>query len=314
MDNPSGSTSYSDFTAISTELLPGGTYPLRVSVTVNGNWAQHVFAWIDWNNNCNFTDTGEAVDLGNAPGTSGTHLLTANIVVPAGISPGFYRIRVAERYSQDPTPCYVGSYGEAEDYTLIVPSQNRTLRLSFLLEGLYNENGIMRKAKNETGYQFPEDIADRVTIELHDAANYNNIIHSIHDVSLDTSGILEAEVPGTFSGNYYITIRHRNSVSICTAQPVTFNNPLIVYAFDTPQKAFGENMCMMADGFCAIYAGDVNQDGTIDTGDMSPVDNDAANFATGYLTTDVNGDGTVDTGDMTIVDNNASGFVGAVTP
>ncbi|MDD2527840.1 MAG: C25 family cysteine peptidase [Lentimicrobiaceae bacterium] len=314
MDNPSGSTSYSDFTAISTELLPGGTYPLRVSVTVNGNWAQHVFAWIDWNNNCNFTDTGEAVDLGNAPGTSGTHLLTANIVVPAGISPGFYRIRVAERYSQDPTPCYVGSYGEAEDYTLIVPSQNRTLRLSFLLEGLYNENGIMRKAKNETGYQFPEDIADRVTIELHDAANYNNIIHSIHDVSLDTSGILEAEVPGTFSGNYYITIRHRNSVSICTAQPVTFNNPLIVYAFDTPQKAFGENMCMMADGFCAIYAGDINQDGTIDTGDMSPVDNDAANFATGYLTTDVNGDGTVDTGDMTIVDNNASGFVGAVTP
>lgn len=310
----SGSTSYSDFTAVSTELIPGQTYPLRVSVTVNGNWTQHAFAWIDWNNNCSLTDAGESVDLGNTPGTSGTHLLTANVVVPAAVSAGSYRMRVAERYSQDPTPCYVGSYGEAEDYTIVIPSQTKTLQLTFFLEGLYNGGGTMRKAKNETGFQFPGDIADRVTIELRDAANYDNIVHTIPDVALNTSGLLETEVPGTFSNNYYITIRHRNSLSTCTAQPVAFNSPTVVYAFDTPQKAFGSNMCMMADGYCAIYAGDVNQNGIIDTGDMTPVDNDAANFATGYLPTDVNGDGTVDTGDMTIVDNNASGFVGSVTP
>jgi hypothetical protein len=47
---------------------------------------------------------------------------------------------------------------------------------------------------------------------------------------------------------------------------------------------------------------------------MTPVDNDASSFATGYLSTDVNGDGVIDTGDMTIVDNNTSGFISASYP
>lgn len=47
---------------------------------------------------------------------------------------------------------------------------------------------------------------------------------------------------------------------------------------------------------------------------MTPVDNDASSFTTGYTATDVNGDGTVDTGDMTIIDNNAAGFVSSITP
>ena len=45
-----------------------------------------------------------------------------------------------------------------------------------------------------------------------------------------------------------------------------------------------------------------------------PVDNDAGNYATGYLPTDINGDGMVDTGDITIVDNNGADFTGAITP
>ena len=59
---------------------------------------------------------------------------------------------------------------------------------------------------------------------------------------------------------------------------------------------------------------DVDQDGSVDTADITPLDNDAANYEAGYLTTDVNGDGAIDTADMTIVDNNSSGFVSAETP
>jgi hypothetical protein len=44
------------------------------------------------------------------------------------------------------------------------------------------------------------------------------------------------------------------------------------------------------------------------------VDNGSANFESGYLPTDVNGDGFVDTGDMTIIDNNSAEFVGSATP
>ncbi len=77
---------------------------------------------------------------------------------------------------------------------------------------------------------------------------------------------------------------------------------------------FGNNLKQMTDGTFTVYGGDVNQDGTIDTGDMTPVDNDASVFASGYIASDVNGDGTVDTADMTIVDNNGAAFISSVTP
>ena len=64
----------------------------------------------------------------------------------------------------------------------------------------------------------------------------------------------------------------------------------------------------------AFWSGDVNQDGTVDLSDGSLIDNDAANFATGYLPTDVNGDGIVDVDDAVYADNNGYNFVGKITP
>jgi len=40
----------------------------------------------------------------------------------------------------------------------------------------------------------------------------------------------------------------------------------------------------------------------------------ASNYLTGYLATDTNGDGSIDTGDMTIVDNNAASYIASATP
>jgi hypothetical protein len=47
---------------------------------------------------------------------------------------------------------------------------------------------------------------------------------------------------------------------------------------------------------------------------MIDLDNDATNFAVGYISTDVNGDGLVDSSDMILVDNHASNFIGAILP
>ncbi|HPJ62125.1 C25 family cysteine peptidase [Lentimicrobium sp.] len=314
INNASGSTSYSDFTSVSTELTPGETYPASVSVTVNGAWIQHCFIWIDWNNNCSFTDTGEAIDLGQTPGTSGTHALTGNIVVPANVIPGTYRIRIAERYSADPGPCDQATYGEAEDYTIIIPALNKTLNLTVFLESLYNGSGTMRKARNAGGDQYPGTTADQITVELHHSLNYSDIVYTEPFVSLSTAGGAVVEIPANLNGSYYITIKHRNSLATTSKLPVSFGTDIIDYSFDGPTQAYGNNMLLMVDGHCAIFGGDVNQDGSVDTADMTPVDNDAASFETGYLVTDVNGDGTVDTGDMTIVDNNAAAFTRAITP
>ncbi|MCO5263272.1 MAG: C25 family cysteine peptidase [Lentimicrobium sp.] len=314
INNASGSTSYSDFTSVSTELTPGETYPASVSVTVNGAWIQHCFIWIDWNNNCSFTDTGEAIDLGQTPGTSGTHALTGNIVVPANVIPGTYRIRIAERYSADPGPCDQATYGEAEDYTIIIPALNKTLNLTVFLESLYNGSGTMRKARNAGGDQYPGTTADQITVELHHSLNYSDIVYTEPFVSLSTTGGAAVEIPANLNGSYYITIKHRNSLATTSKLPVSFGTDIIDYSFDGPTQAYGNNMLLMVDGHCAIFGGDVNQDGSVDTADMTPVDNDASAFATGYLITDVNGDGMIDTGDMTIIDNNAAAFVSSIMP
>jgi hypothetical protein len=62
-----------------------------------------------------------------------------------------------------------------------------------------------------------------------------------------------------------------------------------------------------------FFSGDTNQDGFIDGGNMSPVDNDAVRFVMGYLVSDINGDGFVYSADMTIIDNNAADFISVIT-
>ncbi|MFH1121739.1 MAG: BACON domain-containing carbohydrate-binding protein [Bacteroidota bacterium] len=190
----------------------------------------------------------------------------------------------------------------------------KTLNLHALLEGLYNGTGTMRQANDEYGPHFGTSVADHITIELHDASTYSIIVHAEADVELGTDGNAVVSIPPALNGNYYLTVKHRNSIEITSASPVPFADPVVTYAFDLPAKAFGDNLLQMIDGYYVIYGGDVNQDGTIDTGDGTPIDNDQFMFVSGYVVTDVNGDGTVDTGDGTIVDNNQFFFVGTILP
>ncbi len=314
INNTSGSTSYSDFTALSTSLTYGSTASISVNVTVNGSWAQHCFAWIDWNQNCSFTDTGEAIDLGATPGTSGTHTLTGTVTVPEGAIPGLTRMRVSERFSQDPGSCDAATYGEAEDYTIVVEEATHQLNLSLLLESLYEDAGVMRKAQNESGDMFSGNVADQIDVELHDASHYATIVYTAANADLSINGQASVLIPATHSGSYYITVKHRNGIATVSSYPVNFNTGTINYSFNNADQAYGGNLRQISDSYWLIFGGDVNQDGIVDSGDMIPVDNSASGFGTGYIPEDANGDGLVDSGDMILIDNNASGFVSAITP
>lgn len=199
-------------------------------------------------------------------------------------------------------------------FTGKLPITDKLLNLTLFLEGLYNGSSSMRKAQNESGNQFGGNIADIIQVELHNSINYSDIIFTAPDIPLSTSGSAAVSIPGSYGSSYYITVKHRNSLETTTSTPVSFANSIINYAFTEPANVYGGNILLMIDGVYTIFGGDVNQDGIVDTGDMTPVDNDAALFSTGYNTTDVNGDGTVDTADMTIVDNNSATFVNAILP
>lgn len=192
----------------------------------------------------------------------------------------------------------------------------KTLNLnSIMLEGLYNGSGIMRQAWDDLGPHFAAGIADNITVELHDAANYANVIYSIPNVPLSTTGLASiTTVPTIYNGSYYITLKHRNSLETTTATAVSFANNTVSKSFGAPADVYGGNLQAMIDGGYAIFAGDSNSDGFIDTSDMSLVNNDSFNFMSGYFNTDINGDGFIDTSDMTIVNNNSFNFIGAILP
>lgn len=309
INNNSGSTSYSDFTSQTTTLMPGSSYTISASITVNGAWVQHCIAWIDWNHNCSFTDPGEEVDLGQTPGTSGVSILSATINVPVTASAGSTRMRISERYSQNPGSCDVATYGEAEDYSILVGSTERTVNISLMLEGLYNGEAIMRKARNASGEQFSGNTADQISIELHDAGNYTNIVHAINNVNLSTSGQASISLPGSFSGSYYVTIKHRNSLETTTVSPISFSSETITCNFTHPSLVYGGNLHEMSDGSWAIYCGDVNQDGSVNDVDMVLISNRSANFTSGYIAEDADGDGVVDASDLILTDNTAANLV-----
>ena len=120
------------------------------------------------------------------------------------------------------------------------------------------------------------------------------------------------------TGNYYIALKHRNSVETWSAAPQSYTN-LSNSNYDFSNlitKAYGSNQ-IQVDAVpvrFAIYSGDVNQDGTVDATDVSTIDNDASNFVSGYVVTDLTGDDFVDGTDFSIADNNAANFVSAITP
>ncbi len=190
----------------------------------------------------------------------------------------------------------------------------KTLNITALIEGLYNGNNEMRQASDENGPHFAAGIADQISVEIHNATNYSIVEHTAAFVDLSVNGTASVDLPTSLNGDYYITLRHRNSVETTSAVPVSLSPSVISYSFVTPADVYGGNLQLMTDGAYTIFSGDVNQDGAIDTADMTPVDNDSEAYSSGYLVTDVNGDGVIDTADMTIVDNNSADYVQSAHP
>jgi hypothetical protein len=194
---------------------------------------------------------------------------------------------------------------------------SKIVSIKLFLEGLYTSNGIMRKAQDESGDKFPGVVADQINIELHSSlpGDYSNINYSSGPTNLNTSGIASFSVPLTLNGSYYLSIKHRNSLETVSALPVSFASGSAAYDLtDNAAKAFGSNMKMMGDGKYAIFGGDINKDGFVDTGDYISIDNGSYNYLTGYQESDTNGDGLIDTGDMIVVDNNAALYIGTIAP
>lgn len=115
-------------------------------------------------------------------------------------------------------------------------------------------------------------------------------------------------------GSYYVVVKHRNSIETWSSAPVYIEAVSTTYDFTLfRSQAYGNNLVLNGNNYC-IYSGDVNQDGEVDVIDLALINNDAANFASGYVRSDVTGDNYVDLSDNLITDNNVYNYVSAETP
>jgi hypothetical protein len=195
----------------------------------------------------------------------------------------------------------INSCGQGIESAMTITAFRRLTITSLFIEGLFAGNGLMNQAHNSGGANWPAGVADAINIELHDGDNYDNVLFSAAQISLLTNGTAVVLVPMEYTGSYYITVRHRNSIEVTTSSPVSFSTYTIVQSFGTPAQVFGSNL-VLSNGYYLVNTGDVNQDGVVDMDDMNITESDAAQLLTGYIPSDLNGDGIINANDVVKVE------------
>ncbi|CAL2081775.1 conserved protein of unknown function precursor containing a type A C-terminal secretion signal [Tenacibaculum sp. 190524A02b] len=112
---------YADFTSL-TGTLPYGSNTIVVSAGFSdSSYTENWRVWIDFNQNGTF-DSNELVVNGSS---SSAGNLSYNFNIPSTAKSGKTRMRVSMKWNGTPAPCETFSYGEVEDYSVIIGASNR---------------------------------------------------------------------------------------------------------------------------------------------------------------------------------------------
>jgi hypothetical protein len=192
-------------------------------------------------------------------------------------------------------------------------STGKQLSITVFPEGLFNGSGL-NKTQGASGDQYTGTIADKVTVKLHSSADFNNVVYTLTNVNLSTSGTITESLSSSYNGSYYLSVTHRNSIQVVSSSPVSFASSTISYNFSTSaSQAYGNNQKQVGSSW-VMFTGDVNQDGCVDGLDFISVDNKAASSPAGYQIEDLNGNGTVNITDINLLQSNATNFVKLLHP
>ena len=108
-------TGYGNFTGTHIARVNPGT-SLGFNVVVSGG-TMGINIWVDLNRDGDFDDAGEKLYGSNGYVSSAA----SSIAIPANTPAGYYRMRVRADYlNTNPPTCTASTYGETEDYTLVV--------------------------------------------------------------------------------------------------------------------------------------------------------------------------------------------------
>lgn len=199
-----------------------------------------------------------------------------------------------------------GSAGldQSKNYVTIKYSQSPRAAITAFIEGFYDPS-------------IDKMISDTMKVYLRNTSVPFNLIDSSKS-KLDSAGTGKFNFSGITNGiNYYIILKHRNSIETWSSVGISFISDTLSYNFSTSSsKAYGNNL-KSVDAVpvrFAIYSGDSNQDGSVNLTDVVNINNDANSFSTGYKSSDVNGDSFVNLADVIMAYNNSTDFVSVKRP
>lgn len=192
--------------------------------------------------------------------------------------------------------------------------------ITLMLQGLYNPStGLMNRPMDHDGekmvFRYPGGIAGQVGVRLHDAGYFERVILELEDVLLLRDGRLGFDLPEQLQGSYYISIITRNHLLTVTARPVELGQQEVHYDFTASAcMAWGSSQTELIPGVWGFFAGDVNQDGIIDTDDRQRVNSMYLSTTRGYFPEDLNGDGLIDLADREMINDNLLQGIRAAVP
>lgn len=117
INNQSGNNGgYGNYTNLSTTLSTGTAYTITLTPGFGSSaYVEYWRVWIDYNNDLDFDDSGEQVASG-----TGSAAITRTFTVPSSSPSVTTRMRVAMRYGAYAATCGSFTYGEVEDYQVVI--------------------------------------------------------------------------------------------------------------------------------------------------------------------------------------------------
>lgn len=108
---------YGNYSVQTATVFQGTTVP--VNITYATGYTYDTKVWIDFNDDLDFNDVGEEVYSGTSLATNPTTLAASfNLALAAPL--GVHRLRIGGQDNGPAVPCYNGSYGTFEDYSIDV--------------------------------------------------------------------------------------------------------------------------------------------------------------------------------------------------
>ncbi len=163
---------YADYTSMSTNLTVGTQYTINFSAGfASTSYTEFWEVWIDYNRDGDFADAGESVATGSS---SLSTTLSRTFTVPTGVSVGTTKMRVSMKYNAAATSCEAFTYGEVEDYAVVLGTV--AIASNSFAYGFMDGDELGNESASFTIYPVPA--RDYINIKMSDDVNVDITVYS----------------------------------------------------------------------------------------------------------------------------------------